>query len=148
MPSAFDAEIIATARSWGDGAPADREAWEAAAQPRHAELWRTFARRMAVVAVRERSERHVLLGIVGLAIEGFRCEPRASQAILALLCHSAELIEVGAEGPVRSVARLAAPVVEEQLLAFVARPPERRSIGALGFEEWEGPEGFTYRQTW
>lgn len=148
MPSSFDDEVSAVARAWGDGSPAERETWEEAVQPGHADLLHTFARRMAVVAVRQRSERHVLLGIVALALEGFRSQPRATVGLLALLHHSATLIGVAPEGPVEAVARVARPDVERALRSFLDRPPERRSIEALGYEQADGPEGFTYRQRW
>lgn len=103
-----------------------------------------FAKRMAILAIRELSEERIYQGLVALVIENLAFDSRDSLTPLALLHHSSEKLGADSPGIFSRAAALARSEVAEFLKNFLNRPPPLRSIQTFGYREGASNVGFTY----
>jgi hypothetical protein len=147
IPSPLDAKFQRLVGVFSRLSPAERErVYTLSPIPPFALL--AFSERMASLAVRERSQTELFLGLMGLVLEGFRHDPRESMLILAL--HNDAAARIGADTTkVFAEASVYAPMdVARQLTNFVLRNPEKKSIVAMGYDTVGESSTFRYKRTW
>jgi len=105
----------------------------------------TYVRRMAALAVREKSEVRLRDALTALALNG--CESRGLFMMLSLAQRSAEKLGLDGAELLRTAARLSRPADAERLLGYAAMAPANKKIETQGWREVEGPDGFDYRST-
>jgi len=91
-------------------------------------LFFSFAKIMAVEAVRENNEPKILLGLASLAVENFSVDWRDSLCVLILLYHSAQILPFGAAIPFKKVAAISTPQSGEMFLTFLTRTPKNLDL--------------------
>jgi hypothetical protein len=106
----------------------------------------SFAHWRAVLSVRENDPSLISRGIVALAIENLRDDYRETLIVLSLLAHSAEKLQGSAEPLFDSSLALASPEFAKFVTGFLAGPPWRRGIGAMGYREAGEGKSFIYVQ--
>lgn len=107
-----------------------------------------FSERMAVLAVRERSEKYLFEGLIAHAIEGGKFDIRENILILSLLYHSATKIGADPIELFTRAAQLAKGEIAEEIAHFPHRKPEDKSIETMGYIELSDKDGFKYKRTW
>ena len=108
----------------------------------------TYAERMAILAVRIRSQNALKKGLLALVLEGFTCDMRESIMRLTLLSHSAHKIGVDMERLFEEVASSTNGDAERVLREFVGRSVEDKSIESMGYSEEMTSDGFSYSRNW
>lgn len=103
----------------------------------------TYVRRMAALAVREKSEQRLRDALTALALNG--CENRELYMMLSLAQRSAEKLGLDGAALLRDAARFSQPNDAARLLQYAALDPANKRIEAQGWREVEGPDGFDYR---
>lgn len=106
-----------------------------------------FAKRMAVLGVREREEKRIRTGLRALTLLKGAIDLRDGIIYLAPLYDAASRIDADADAMFRSFDRYTAPIVPH-IVSFPDRMPENRSLAAMGFVVDQDENGFTYRKTW
>ncbi len=141
LPCPMDDEISKIINAFLQAAPAEREAIYG--RVKRSTLFYAFSERMAILAVREKSERRLFEGLIAHVIEDFRDDARDNLVQLSLLYHSASKIGLN---PIALFDRaaLATPNAAKYLRDFARRRPELRRIEAMRFRETMTPEGFSY----
>ena len=104
---------------------------------------RTYAARMATLAVREKDSTFVRYGLLALVLDNDLQDYRDVLIVCSVIYDAATRIGENPEGLFHRVARLAAPRRKGLLEGFVVHP---RSVESMGFHITEEPnEGFIYR---
>lgn len=148
LPSPLDDEITTLARAYVQADESERAVVRKLLPADSSTALLAFAERMAVLAVRIGEPIRVRDGLVAIAMENCRLDPREDILVLSLLNHSAA--KLGAD-PVRlfdDVASLAEGRTSELLMSFPRRENELRDIAAMGYTEEASADGFVYRRDW
>jgi hypothetical protein len=104
-----------------------------------------FGSRMASLAVRTKSARFVQVGLTAVVIVGFRWDFVGNVAALKLLDDAIRRIDGWAGSLFPEAARLATdPRVAHEVMAFLQRRPEDRSLKSAGHLAVEAEDGFRY----
>jgi len=106
-----------------------------------------FAKRMAVLGVRERDENRIRTGLRALTLLRGAIDLRDAIIYLAPLYDAASRINADADAMFRSFSRYSAPIVPH-IVSFPDRTPEARSLAAMGFVVAQDESGFTYKKSW
>jgi hypothetical protein len=107
-----------------------------------------FIERMAIMAVRNKNEECIFLGILAIIVEGLTNDYRESLMLLSLLNHSSIKIMKNLEDIVSQLKLFMNQELNEFLNNFISRKPEDKSIGVMGYEEMITDDGFSYKRTW
>jgi len=102
-----------------------------------------FAWRMAVRALRERSQGALRLGLGAVCIEDTKSDVRETLTSLALLYHAAERTQMDPEQVFHEACTASTSRTRGVILAFLRRSPELKSISAFLFREGSGRNGAT-----
>jgi hypothetical protein len=103
-----------------------------------------YAHLKAIQAVRENDPRAVELGLLALAVEDLRLDWRDTLVTLSLLVHSARKLRVRPGPLVERAAAVANRQCGDLLRRFLQREREDQSIEAMGYQEGQDEDGFTY----
>jgi hypothetical protein len=106
-----------------------------------------FAQRMSVIAVRKADTSYVLDGLRAVLLASGIKNSRELVIPLALLWHSAQLVDGTAALAFEYVAS-AAGEYGKPLRAFMLRIPSERSISAMRYSAIGGGASFNYRCDW
>ncbi len=107
-----------------------------------------FAERMATLAVRKQSRDKVLEGLLALILEDYRVDPRDNLTRLAVLYDAATRIGVSPDEIFSEAARFANNSVAQSITEFPSRRPADRSLKAFFYKAVDGPNGFTYEESY
>jgi len=102
----------------------------------------SFAMRMAVVGVRQESEKRLLDGLIAIAMEYGRVDYRDDLTTLCLLWHSTKKIKINPQKLFERAAEYAEPENAMHLRRFRTYAANRFS--GSGYREIATPEGFDY----
>jgi hypothetical protein len=103
-----------------------------------------YARKLAGRAVRDRSRKDLLRGLVALAISASKGEFRDAMAPLSLLYNSAVKLQEDPKFIFDEASRKSTAQVAQLFRSFADRSAGQRSISMFGFSEGAGPAGFDY----
>jgi len=142
LPNAVDAECSRLVELYVASTPAERADIRDAGTLEQYRVFLTFCDRMVVLAVRSKDEGLLFQSLVAHAIEDFRWDPRENLMRLSLVRRSAEKLGVDDRALFRRVAAMASPVAAR----YLSEQP--LAIEAMGFSEYDGPDGFLYRRSW
>lgn len=157
IPSPFDEDMSCLIQRFIQSSDEERTFIRSIFSDKHSFAFIGFSQRMAVLAVRKRSEKYLFEGLIAHVIEGGKFDWRENVLVLSLLYHSA--VKIGAD-PVALFTRAAAlagkPSAEEladvpiakTIREYPHRAPEYRSIQAMGYEEAKDADGFCYKRNW
>ncbi len=116
-----------------------------------------IAQEAAEAAVREQDPERVRFGLAALALEGGWPDWRDTTVLLTLLHVSARKLGLDADRLFEDEADALAyvPVKERDyfsnagariLRSYAGRPARLKELDVMAYEEYEGPEGFAYRE--
>ncbi len=142
LPCSMDDKLSKIIDAFLQATPTEREAIYG--KVKEPFLFLAFSHRMAILAVRENSERRLFEGLIAHVIEDFRDDARDNLVQLSLLYHSASKIRLKPVALFDRAAALATPKAAEYIRDFARRSPELRRIEAMRFRETMTPEGFSY----
>jgi hypothetical protein len=106
------------------------------------------ARNMAVYAVRDGDASWIRHGLLALAAEGVRYDPRETLIDLCLLNNSADRIGADLSENQAEIERVACREFADLLATFIRRPNEQKSLKAFGYIEVVRAGGFDYKRNW
>lgn len=113
----------------------------------HSRFLQLFSERMAALAVRERSKKRIITGLLALALNS-EPDPREELPILSLHYHSAVKLKEDPDQILKAVAKKVDSNWAEFFLKFSKRDPKDKFIEAMGYVEAETSEGFIYKREW
>ncbi|MER7459559.1 hypothetical protein [Micromonospora sp. NPDC126480] len=145
MPSERDERITGLVEKLGEG-PAFEAATRSVAAVGETVL-SPYVQRAAALAVRLATPRYLRAGLRAAALMGASEDPRDVAIVLALLWRSAELLKLDPGAEFKGIARALGPY-GEPLVAFAARPPEARTLQAMGYVEIGEGNHFHYKCQW
>jgi hypothetical protein len=145
MPSEVDNAVVEFLEEFCEAQPATRDQIRTNLTQDYTAGLLSFAARMAVLAVRERSPKRVLDGLLAIAIEDCRVDTREDYLILSLLLHSGIKIGADLDTLFGKAAVCARPYVAQVLQGFLqAHRNEKKLIRSMGFQEVQTTSGFDY----
>jgi len=148
IPSPLDGKINNLLKTWmALPEPNRRRATEGVLKEQHYTLT-AHSRRMAALAVRERSHELILLGLLSLGVDGWRFEWRDNITIAALHHDAAQRIGVLPDSIFEKAASLLYGKAAEGLRAFLRRSAIDKSIEVMGYMADADDDGFLYTRTW
>lgn len=148
IPCDFDRRIGNLIHTFIDASPEWRELLLASVAKNWSGWFFAFSDRMAALGVREKSYDRLLDGLLALLIEGGKFDLRENIVSLGLHYHSATIIGVNPARLFEVAASYGENVVADQMLEFLTRKPEERSLRAMGFVEGVDDDGFRYEQAY
>ena len=107
-----------------------------------------YSERMASLAVRQRKEDFLVLGLLALGIDGCRADWRDNVLVMCLHYDAAQRIGASVDGVFAKAASLLPTKAADALRAFTHRAPEDKSLKAMGYIAGQDGDGFRYRRTW
>jgi hypothetical protein len=102
-----------------------------------------FAWRMAVRAIRNKSEEAIKLGLAAISLEDIRFDMRDTLGWLALIYYAAVRIRCDVQGDFQQAATISSEQTNELIKSFLSTQPELRDISAFGFCEGVSEQGPT-----
>lgn len=145
LPGSHDRVFIELAQEYeladGEGRQRIRDAVPAVIR----QLILGFGDRLATVAARRSDEQLLWFAYVAHSIEDFRHDERENTIRLALLQHVARKLGLDPSALIERIADVSSSQAEEKFRAFDARPPELKTLGAMGIVEEQIPSGIIYR---
>jgi len=150
-------ELEAAVTAFRDAEPEERTAMNAALTRNEAGILDGLAQEAAEAAVRDRDPEKIRFGLAALALEGGWPDWRDTTVILTLLHVSARKLDLDADDMFYEEARALSyePVKERDyflnagariLRSYAGRPDRLKELDVMAYEEYEGPDGFAYRE--
>ncbi len=150
-------ELEAAVTAFRDAEPEERTAMNAALTRNEAGILDRLAREAAEAAVRDSDPEKIRFGLAALALEGGWPDWRDTTVILTLLHVSARKLDLDADEVFYEEARTLAyePVKERDyfvnagarlLRSYAGRPDRLKELDVMAYEEYDGPNGFAYRE--
>jgi hypothetical protein len=112
------------------------------------DVLRAFAERMASLAVRRRDQSLLKEALVANVVAGLSNNDRESLLIMPLIEDAAERLEVPITGLFEDVARVVGHPGTTNLVLWLSRKPENRTLASMGYEVGADAGGFRYVRTW
>ena len=150
-------ELEAAVTAFRDAEPEERTAMNAALTRKEAGILDGLAQEDAEAAVRDSDPEKIRFGLAALALEGGWPDWRDTTVILTLLHVSARKLDLDADRVFNEEARALAydPVKERDyftnagariLRSYAGRPDRLKELDVMAYEEYDGPNGFAYRE--
>ncbi len=136
-------EIRRLCRTYANSTSTERASLRAKVSPALASSLHHFAWRMAVRALRTKSQEATRLGLVAIVIADMRIDMRETLGWLSLLYHAAVRIQSDAELDFQVAASMSSERTSDLINSFASSPPELRDISAFGFGEGTSEQGPT-----
>ncbi len=116
---------------------------------RHGHVFVAFAERMASLAVRRRSAEYLHVGLLAAALAAsVSDDPREAILVLPLLWRSAQILGVDPFNEFTTAGNAIGGAGGQQLLDFLSRSQDDRTIESMGYTEDMEQDGFRYKRTW
>jgi hypothetical protein len=148
IPQPRDAEISNLLKNWMALDGPSRMASAIGIQEEQRFTLLAYSERMASLAVRERNPELLILGLLALAIDGWRGDWRDNVSVVSLHHDAAQRIGVSSENIFETVARLVSKTPADGLRSFLHRSARDKSIEAMGYVVEADNDGVRYRRTW
>ena len=150
-------ELEAAVEAFRAASPEERTTMNASLTRGEAAILDGIAREAAEAAVREHEPERVRFGLAALALEGGWPDWRDTTVLLTLLHVSARKLGLDADRlfAEESYALAYEPVKERDyfsnagariLRSYAGRPARLKELDVMEYEEYEGPDGFAYRE--
>ena len=150
-------ELVAAVDAFRAASPEERTAMNAALTRREAGILDGMAQEAAEAAVRDCDPDRVRFGLAALALEGGWPDWRDTTVLLTLLHVSARKLGLDADRLFADEAEALfyEPVKERDyfsnagpriLRSYAGRPQRLKELDVMAYEEYEGPNGFAYRE--
>ena len=107
-----------------------------------------YAERMASLAVRRHDRSTLVKGLVALMLGGLDENRRESLMLLAPLEDSAARIGVDLTELFQEVSVVVGTPLDQNLMAWLMRDAEDRSLASMGFDVGQDDSGFRYKLNW
>lgn len=117
-------------------------------EPQHGIVLAAYAERMASLAVRTGSSELIRDGLVAIQLALKSGDQRESMPVLSLLSRAAELIGSTPSEEFLAAARYMSLTPSDQLISFLERNEDDRSLAAMGFVESSDEQGFRFERVW
>src|SRR6266852_7285814 len=147
IPQARDTEISNLLRAWMALDELDRKQSALALSNEQRSTLLAYSERMASLAVRERSQELVTLGLVALGVDGWRADWRDNALIVNLHFDAAQRIGASPGTIFESAAQLLPEKPAHALRSFLRRSADDKSLEAMGYVVGNDDDGFRYRRT-
>jgi len=135
--------LILLCRAYVNAMARRRAALRRKVSPALATALQHFAWRMAVRALRTRSEEAIRLGLAAISIEDSRNDMRETLQWLSLLDHAGAKTACDVERCFQLAATLSSEQTGNLIREFPSRSPEHRDISGFGFAERMNDQGPT-----
>jgi hypothetical protein len=139
----LDWHIQRLCRRYVNGTPWKRASLRAKVSPHLCSALQHFAWRMAVRALRTKSEEAVKLGLAAISIEDARLDTRETIGWLALLYHAAVRIQCDVDRCFQHTASISSGQTRHLIRSFLLANPEPPDILKYGFAEETSEGGAT-----
>jgi len=148
IPSPRDDQITTLLRTWIALDAKDRlAAAEGIREDRRFTLL-AYAERMASLAVRERNQDYIILGLAGLGTDGWRGDWQDNAAIISLHYGAAGKLGLPPQPVFETAAALLSANPALALRSFLNRLPQDKTLEAMGYIAGQDDDGFRYERTW
>lgn len=137
------AEIRRLCRAYANATARQRMVLRRKVSPALAAALQHFAWRMAVRALRTKSEEAIKLGLAAVSIEDSRTDMRETLQWLSLLYHAGARIPCDVERCFQLAAALSGELTGDLIRSFPSRSPEHRDISNFAFTEGVCEQGPT-----
>ena len=148
LPESRDEEVQQFVDSLIEGGPAAVAKAIAVATEHGRRVLRAYAERMASLAVRQKDPDLLLGAVVALVVGGLDKNARESLMAMAPIDDSARRLDVRLSDLFERASRIVGHPGTVNLVMWLNRRPEDRSLKSMGFVAAEEPEGFRYKQSW
>jgi hypothetical protein len=148
IPQPRDLEISELLRVW---MVLDESARQASAQEILEEQRFTllgYSERMASLAVRDRSQELIMLGLLALGVDGWRGDWRDNAVLISLHYDAAQRLSADAESLFENAAALLSSKAANALRSFLRRSAPDKTLEAMGYVAGTDADGFRYKRTW
>jgi hypothetical protein len=146
IPQPRDRDISNVLRAWMALDEIDRKQSEVSGDQHWIML--SYSERMASLAVRERSQDLIMLGLIALGVDGCHYDWRDNVLIVALHYDAAKRIGASPEDIFESAARLLPDKPASGLRSFLRRSAHNKSLEVMGYIVGNDEDGFRYQRTW
>ena len=148
LPSPLDEEVAAFVEAlWSGGPPAVARATSLTSDAGRRVL-RTYAERMASLAVRTGDVAFVRRALVAIVAGGLDRNDREALMVMPAIEDSAERVGGRAPRVFEEVARIVGHPGEANLALWLGRRPEMRALSAMGYAVGMDSGGFRYTREW
>jgi hypothetical protein len=149
LPAPFDQTVAKVVDSYIGGDEEERAQLLEGLDTDRSWMLAGYAERAASVAVHERSPEPLVRGLVAIGLAATQLYEKEVLILLPLFWRSAERIGVDGALLFTSAADLLGDAAPEPdwIRAFPDRDERGRSLGAMGYEEREEPNGMLYHRT-
>jgi hypothetical protein len=106
---------------------------------------RAYARRMASLAVRRRSTQLLVRAAIAVVMGGLDQNALEALMVMPLIEHSAGLLETSLAGVFEQAATVVGHPGTVNLMVWLTRKPEDRTLASMGFVESSDEGGFRYK---
>jgi hypothetical protein len=107
-----------------------------------------YAERMASLAVRERNQEYIILGLAALGADGWRGDWRDNAAIISLHYDAARKLGLPPQPVFETAAALLSAKPALALRSFLNRLPQDKTLEAMGYIAGADGGRFRYERTW
>jgi hypothetical protein len=148
IPQPRDLEISELLRAW---MALDASARQASAQGILEEQRFTllgYSERMASLAVRERQQELITLGLLALGVDGWRGDWRDNAVLISLHYDASQRIAADTGLLFEKAAALLSPKAANALRSFLRRSAADKTLEAMGYVVGTDSDGFRYKRTW
>jgi hypothetical protein len=112
------------------------------------DVFSAYAERMASLAVRRRDRTTLVKAVVALVIGGLDENRRESLMVMAPIEDSAARIGVDFPSVIEDASKVVGHPGTVNLVLWLMRKPEDRSLASMGFVAAEDDDGFRYKLDW
>jgi hypothetical protein len=148
IPSPRDAQISALLHDWLKLDEPSRNAALSGISEEHRFTLLGYSERMASLAVRDRNQEHIVLGLLALGLDGWRDDWRNNAALICLHHDAAPRIGLLPASVFEEAAKLLPQKPADAIRSFLRRSDEDKSLAAMGYLAGADGDGFRYKRTW
>jgi hypothetical protein len=148
LPHPIDKQIGELLRAWMALSEDDRRESASRISQFQSDVLKGYGERMASLAVRERNEEFIHLGLVAIGVDDWRFDYRDNLVIVPLHYDAAKRIGADPDAIFERAALCLYGNSASGLRSFLRRTPHDKTIGVMGYAVDSNEQGFRYRRTW
>ncbi|HEY6786592.1 MAG TPA: hypothetical protein VI365_04700, partial [Trebonia sp.] len=147
IPDPRDALVSRVIDDAAAGGPVAVASLSASASERGRRVLRAYGERMASLAVRRRDQDLLVRAVVAIVLGGLDQGVLEALMVMPLVENSARLLGVSLPDIFEKASAVVGPPGSANLMAWLARKPEKRTLACMGFAESSDEGGFRYKFT-
>jgi hypothetical protein len=145
LPDPRDTEIDEYLQGLRAGGPSAVAAASAAASEKGRQVLGTYAERSASLAVRTRAPDRVVAGLIAVVVGGLDQNDREALVLMPLLEDAARRLGLEPADLFEEAAEVVGHPGTVNLMLWLSRRPEDRTLECMGYEAGQDDSGFRYR---